>query len=175
MSEAKRYLADTNDLPEFDPKYYRGEHYGLSVVVLASDYDALAARVAELEAMLTPTMPKSWTAEEVLEANGIKDFMRQPTAYAGAIAIRLLWLTQQLEKARGAHADNSRPSHWCKHDDGDCHEDDPCDNCPVYRKAGKESSTRADAGQLAAGASNEAQDACIGRAEDLSDADGEKA
>jgi hypothetical protein len=22
----------------------------------------------------------------------------------------------------------------CKHDDGDCHEDDPCDDCPKYRR-----------------------------------------
>lgn len=25
-----------------------------------------------------------------------------------------------------------QPSTMCKHDDGDCHQDDPCDFCPVY-------------------------------------------
>jgi len=27
----------------------------------------------------------------------------------------------------------------CKHDDGDCHKDDPCDNCPVYRQSSSRS------------------------------------
>jgi len=27
------------------------------------------------------------------------------------------------------------PESWCKHDDGKCHQDDPCRNCPRYPAA----------------------------------------
>jgi len=27
------------------------------------------------------------------------------------------------------------PKDWCKHDDGDCHEEDPCADCPRYSKS----------------------------------------
>lgn len=27
------------------------------------------------------------------------------------------------------------PSTYCKHDDGECHADDPCANCPIHRAA----------------------------------------
>lgn len=31
----------------------------------------------------------------------------------------------------------------CKHDDGDCHEDDPCDECPKYRRVPTDKQERA--------------------------------
>lgn len=30
------------------------------------------------------------------------------------------------------------PKDTCKHDDGDCHADDPCENCPRYSQSRSE-------------------------------------
>ena len=73
---------------------------------------------------------------ETLAANSAPTFARQPTDCGHERAeikcpdcgIDLIGtLKQPTEKA-------TTESHLCKHDDGDCHQDDPCEGCPVYRK-----------------------------------------
>jgi hypothetical protein len=50
---------------------------------------------------------------------------------------RMVWMDRINYYADGRKETRSEcvPDSWCKHDDGDCHKDDPCENCPVYRRA----------------------------------------
>jgi hypothetical protein len=37
------------------------------------------------------------------------------------------------------------PSTYCKHDDGDCHANDPCAYCPIYKRYGSSAEVSRDA------------------------------
>lgn len=44
-------------------------------------------------------------------------------------------MRQIAAKALSSSEEPTADDGMCKHDDGACHEDDPCETCPVYRRA----------------------------------------
>ncbi len=87
---------------------------------LAAENERLRARVGELEELLS-----DWRMSvDMVRSAGID-------SAHGAKMVR-----NGVEQRMYAAATKSPDAgaRMCKHDDGDCHADDPCDDCPVYRK-----------------------------------------
>lgn len=144
---AKRYTMNGFICPLDDEGYPQTVvPYG-GVIYLAADYDALEADLARCRAA------NVYDANAHRKAAEFEVALRKIAAVPCMAVVQCHWprVLYQGETAQLCTSCEARAAlpqtetkedpaarearGWCKHDDGACHADDPCDDCPVYRKA----------------------------------------